>query len=67
MSAVKVAYVLDEFPVTSQTFVAWEIEEVSRQRGEIHLRVMTSHGVTIPFTMPIRSVVVFYERVKAQL
>ena len=44
-----------------------DIEEVSRQQGEIHLRLMTSHGVTIPFTMPIGSVVFFYERMKAQL
>ena len=44
-----------------------DIEEVSRKQGEIHLRVMTSHGATIPFTMPIRSVVLFYERMKSQL
>jgi hypothetical protein len=44
-----------------------DIEEISRRQGEIHLRVMTNHGVTIPFTMPIQSVVLFYERVKAQL
>jgi glycosyltransferase involved in cell wall biosynthesis len=37
MSAVKVAYVLDEFPVTTQTFVAWEIEEVSRQLSVVIL------------------------------
>src|SRR5262245_24127202 len=37
MSAVKVAYVLDQFPVTTQTFVAWEIEEVSRQLSVVIL------------------------------
>lgn len=43
-----------------------DVEEASRNRGEAELRVVTSYGATIPFTLPVRDVPVFYERLKAQ-
>jgi hypothetical protein len=44
-----------------------DVEEVSRQRGEACLRVITSYGSAIRFTLPTRSVSIFYERLKPQL
>lgn len=43
-----------------------DVEEVSRNRGEAELRVVTSYAVRIHFTLPIRDVSIFYERLKAQ-
>ena len=43
-----------------------DVEEVSRSRGETQLRVVTSHGVKIPFALPARDVSIFYERLKAE-
>lgn len=43
-----------------------DVEEVSRNRGEAHLRIKTSYGVTIHFTLPTRYVSIFYERLKEQ-
>jgi hypothetical protein len=43
-----------------------DVEEVSRNRQEVQLQVITSHGGTIHFTLPTRYVVIFYERLKAQ-
>jgi len=43
------------------------VEEISRQGGEARLRVITIHGLAIPFTLPVRSVSIFYERLKPQL
>ncbi len=44
-----------------------DVEEVSRKHGESRLRVITSHGLAIPFTLPTRSVTLFYERLKQPL
>ncbi|PYS55638.1 MAG: hypothetical protein DMG13_03310 [Acidobacteria bacterium] len=44
-----------------------DVEEVSRRAGEAHLRVITSYGLAIPFTLPARSVPIFYERLKPEL
>lgn len=43
-----------------------DVEEVSRRRGEAQLRVVTSYGAVIHFTLPTRHVPIFYERLKAQ-
>jgi hypothetical protein len=43
------------------------IEEVARGYGESHLRIETSYGLTVPLTLPTRSVPSLYERVKPQL
>ena len=43
-----------------------DVEEVSRSRAEARLRVVTSHGVTIHFTLPTRDVPIFYQRLKAE-
>ena len=44
-----------------------DVEELSRKQGESRLRIITSHGLAIPFTLPTRSVTIFYERLKPQL
>ena len=43
-----------------------DVEEVSRQGREARLRVITTHGSAIPFTLPTRSVSIFYEKLKPQ-
>ena len=43
-----------------------DVEQVSRNRGETQLRVVTSYGATLHFTLPTRYVPIFYERLKAQ-
>jgi hypothetical protein len=43
-----------------------DVEEVSRNRSEAQLRIVTRHGATIHFTLPNRDIAIFYERLKAQ-
>src|SRR2546427_12780008 len=43
-----------------------DVEEVSRQGREARLRVITTYGSAIPFTLPTRSVSIFYEKLKPQ-
>jgi hypothetical protein len=44
-----------------------DIREARRTHGEAHLRIETSHGLVLPFTLPIRHLGSFYERMKPQL
>jgi hypothetical protein len=44
-----------------------DIREARRTHGEAHLRIETSHGLVLPFTLPIRHLGTFYERMKPQL
>jgi hypothetical protein len=44
-----------------------DIREAGRMHGEAHLRIETSHGLVLPFTLPIRHLGTFYERMKPQL
>ena len=44
-----------------------DIEEVSRAHGEVQLRVETSHGLLVPFTLPLRHLAILYERLKPEL
>jgi hypothetical protein len=44
-----------------------DVEEISRNRAETHLLVVTNHGMAVPLTLPTRSVSVFYEQLKPQL
>ena len=44
-----------------------DIREAARTHGEVHLRVETSHGIVVPFTLPARHLATFYERIKPQL
>ena len=43
-----------------------DVEEVSRNRDETRLRVVTAYGATIPFVLPTRYLSIFYGRLKAQ-
>ena len=43
-----------------------DVEEVSRQRGEVQLRITTSYGKAIHFNLPFRDVPVFYQRLKSE-
>jgi len=44
-----------------------DVEEISRNRAETTLLVVTNHGMAIRLTLPTRSVSVFYEQLKPQL
>ena len=44
-----------------------DVQEISRAHGEARLRVVTSHGMIIPFTLPAPHVAAFYERLKPEL
>jgi hypothetical protein len=44
-----------------------DIEEVARGHGESRLRIETSYGLVVPFTLPTRHVSILYERVKPPL
>lgn len=41
-----------------------DVEELSRNHGESRLRVITTHGAAISFTLPARYVSLFYEHLK---
>lgn len=41
-----------------------DVQTVSEQYGESRLRIVTSHGKQISFTLPARDVSIFYERLK---
>ena len=43
-----------------------DVEEVSRNRDEVQLQVITSLGAAIHFTLPARYLSIFYERLKAE-
>jgi hypothetical protein len=43
-----------------------DVEEISRNRDEVQLQIITSLGAAIHFTLPARDVSIFYERLKAQ-
>jgi hypothetical protein len=43
-----------------------DVEEISRRRDEVRLRIITSLGAAIHFTLPARELRMFYERLKAQ-
>ena len=43
-----------------------DVEEISRNRDEVQLHVITSYGAAIHFTLPNRYVSIFYERLKAE-
>ncbi len=44
-----------------------DIREAARTRDEADLRIETSHGLVVPFTLPTRHLAAFYERIKPQL
>ena len=44
-----------------------DVEEISRNRAETTLLVVTNHGMAIRLTLPTRSVPVFYDQLKPQL
>ena len=44
-----------------------DVEELWRKHGESRFRITTSHGLAVPFTLPTRSAMFFYERLKPQL
>jgi hypothetical protein len=44
-----------------------DIQEVRRTHGEVHLRVETGQGLVLPFTLPLRDLAAFYEKIKPQL
>ncbi len=44
-----------------------DIREAARTGQETDLRIETSHGLVLPFTLPTRHLAAFYERVKPQL
>jgi hypothetical protein len=43
-----------------------DVEEISRNRHEVQLQIITGLGAAIHFTLPARDVPIFYERLKAQ-
>jgi len=43
-----------------------DVEEISRQRGEVQLRITTTSGAAIYFNLPSRDVPVFYQRLKSE-
>lgn len=41
-----------------------DIREARRTHGEVYLRIETNHGLVLPFTLPLRDLATFYERLK---
>ena len=44
-----------------------DVREAARTGDEADLRIETSHGLVLPFTLPTRYLAAFYERIKPQL
>jgi hypothetical protein len=44
-----------------------DVQEISRRRGECRLRVITTHGIAVPLTLPSRELPVFFQRLKREL
>ena len=44
-----------------------DVEEISRNRAETTLLVVTNHGMAVRLTLPTRSVPVFYDQLKPEL